>query len=144
MLRHVCQESERNGLRWPWHWLQSIQEFLSSGRHCGLHENGMRDVMHTHLDPLDILTAVNAPAVANPASPTPPAQTPQWSTSFCHLSLLRASAYPTSGLNVTISYRLVQPVTRLVGNGSVNDKAIEADDGRGRTLDKNESRCRRR
>jgi hypothetical protein len=105
---------------------------------------GTRNGMHTHLEPLDILTAANAPAVASPTSPTLPAHTPQCRTSFCHLSLLRASAYPTSGLKVTISYKLVHPVTRLVGNGFVRDSAIEADDGRGRTLDKKESRCRRR
>jgi hypothetical protein len=98
----------------------------------------------SYLEPLDILTPANAPTVASPTSPTLPAHTPQCRTSFCHLSLLRASAYPTSGLKVTISYRLVHPVTRLVGNGFVRDSAIEADDGRGRTLDRNESRCRRR
>jgi hypothetical protein len=98
----------------------------------------------SYLEPLDILIAANAPAVVNPANPTPPAHTPQCRTSFCHLSLLRASAYPTSGLKVTISYKLVHPVTRLVGNGFVRDRAIEADDGRGRILDRKESRCRRR
>jgi len=45
---------------------------------------------------------------------------------------------------VTISYRLVHPVTRLVGNGLVKDNAIDADEGRGRTFDRKESRCLRR
>lgn len=89
---------------------------------------------------LKFFKASQPPNPANPTAPTPPAQTPQASTSFCHFSRLSASEYPTSGLKVTISYKLVQPLTRLVGNGLVSESARDAVFDLGRMVDKNESR----
>jgi hypothetical protein len=93
---------------------------------------------------LSIPLPAQAPATAKPVRPTPATQTPQPNTSFCHLSLLRASAYPTSGLKVTISYRLVQPLTVFVGNGLVRDTADAEADGRGKIFVNIVSRWRRR
>ena len=76
------------------------------------------------------------------AVPTPLAQTIHCKTSFCHRSLLNASPYPTSGRKVTISYRLVQPLTLAVGNGSVNDNVVVCCEGK--SVERKESRVRRR
>ena len=68
------------------------------------------------------LTVRQSPTPTAPRTLKPiPAAKP--STTFrCQSSLRSASAYPTSGLKVTMWYKLVHPLTRLVGNASVKLK----------------------